>query len=451
MTNPIARSGAPVVASTTPLAPSTPAEAPAPLSTPLGPTPTFSASPTGPAEPSSWISAQGAKKAQKGVLALVPGRYPDAVGLPDVLAEAKKSGQAQAAIQKLAGSFQQLTGIAPDAALVAAAVANPADVADLLTATPDQLSKGIDALNAAEDANGVPKLAPKARRLPKKLDLSKADAISIELPAPTLKELAPGLLQGDLPTALPPDRVKSNVIVSELLDRLADNESASKADRFSVKLGAHTHRTVAGFLRALAADHHTIEVTVEHRIANFANLKTKAPDGKILDVPAALMVRTGVLDELGREAVVPATHSELVFHLRSTDQSKGPKVDADVKFYQGISGTGFFACDTVATPNWCGRGVTDTFKGKDAIRAGELAGLLSDLINNVAKDLGLAVGGYGATGVCNDSVAVVQHALTGHTSAYPLLMRDETLAKELAERLTDKDTSDDKSYSLLGN
>ena len=34
-------------------------------------------------------------------------------------------------------------------------------------------------------------------------------------------------------------------------------------------------------------------------------------------------------------------------------------------------------------------------------------------------------------GLLNDSVAIVQHALTGHVTGYPLLMRDETLATEL--------------------
>jgi hypothetical protein len=69
------------------------------------------------------------------------------------------------------------------------------------------------------------------------------------------------------------------------------------------------------------------------------------------------------------------------------------------------------------------------------VQAGKLAGLLGDVINDSAADQHLAMGGYGVTGVCNDSIAVLQQALAGRVTAYPLLERDETLAQELGKHI----------------
>ena len=44
---------------------------------------------------------------------------------------------------------------------------------------------------------------------------------------------------------------------------------------------------------------------------------TRAPDGNLLDVPAPLMVRTGVTDADGQEAVVPSVHSDLYIRISS--------------------------------------------------------------------------------------------------------------------------------------
>jgi ApbE superfamily uncharacterized protein (UPF0280 family) len=51
--------------------------------------------------------------------------------------------------------------------------------------------------------------------------------------------------------------------------------------------------------------------------------------------------------------------------------------------------------------------------------------------------------------VCNDSVAVVQQAVTGHADAYPLLMKDSVLHDALAERLGDANKADDPAYKAI--
>mgnify|MGYP000582460512 CR=1 FL=1 len=60
-----------------------------------------------------------------------------------------------------------------------------------------------------------------------------------------------------------------------------------------------------------------------------------------------------------------------------------------------------------------------------------LAGAFTDVVEDAAKRLNLYADGYGITGVCNDSVAVVQQAVTGNASQYPLLMNDDERAEAL--------------------
>jgi hypothetical protein len=169
---------------------------------------------------------------------------------------------------------------------------------------------------------------------------------------------------------------------------------------------------------------------------------------QFLDVPAPLMVKTGIEDGLGKEAVVPAVHSEMVINIKAGPNAKGPKFDADLKFYQGVSGTGFFPCKVHAEPSWCGR-TSQALSGDKALEAISVAGAFTDVVNTTAKAKNLYADGYGITGVCNDSVAVIQQAVTGRADAYPLLMKDEVLYGALKERLNDANKADDPAYKSI--
>lgn len=237
--------------------------------------------------------------------------------------------------------------------------------------------------------------------------------------------------------------------MAEVFDRLADNANISPSKQFKLQYNGQEYRRLDALLQALVDSGHQVDVEINHRIANFAALHAQTPDGKLLDVPAPLMVRTGVKDADGTEAVVPAVHSELLIHVRPGPGTTGPAVNADVKWYQGVSSTGFFACDIHATPEWAGKKTADRFTGADALHSIKLAGMLSDVINASAEAQHLKAAGYGVTGVCNDSVAIIQHALTGRATGYPLLMRDESLKGEIDHRLSDRDRRDDPDYQLL--
>lgn len=392
------------------------------------------------------------KKAGHGPYELVPGRYPGAVALPDVLAKLGTSPEGQAAVHHLLDEVKTRTGIDVSPEERAALLSNPSGATRALEVTPRQMSLGVLGINAAyEEGKLKPKAAPVLHLPQHGFDLAGIAALDLPRSAPQPKQVAPGLFYGSLPGTLPEAQVKQNQVLAETFDRLSRNASAADGEKFSVTYRGHAYTRLDGLLAALKADGHQVKVTFEQRAANFANLKTQVPGAspvQWLDVPAPLMLRTGVRDGLGHEAVVPAAHSEMIVTLTSGPQTQGPRLDAELRYFQGTDGTGFFAKGGSAEPKWLGRITHAELDGDDALKAVRLAGTLSDVINTSARALGLYADGYGVTGVCNDSVAVVEQALLGRADQYPLLMRDATLLGELKQRL-DTPGRDHADYATL--
>jgi hypothetical protein len=386
-----------------------------------------------------------------GALDLIPGRVPDAVSLPLVLKQMAGSPAGEQTVRGLAAQLEAQAGIKVPEAMIAAVLAKPERVTELLVLTPTQMQQGLQGLNAAHRAGQVPATAPRAYQLPSVVDMLTPEKYPVKRPAGDLKELAPGLLRGEVPSDLSDARAAQNIRMAEVLDRLSNNAGAPANERFTAKLGNREFTRVDTFLKALTQMGYQVDAVLTHRVADFAGLKTRAPDGSLLDVPASMLVRTGVKDAQGREAVVPTVHSEIVYRVRAgTDPAPSvPGLDADVKWYQGVPHTGFFPADLMRKSTWTGTVQTEHWEGAKALQAAQLSSLLSDVIRDSASAAGLLMSGYGITGVCNDSVAVVQQAVAGRSTAYPLLMQDATLSGEIQKRLTDKDKRDDPAYRTL--
>ena len=374
------------------------------------------------------------------VFGLQPGTK-GAVPFSRVLRDAGKA--ARPLVDKVLGDFQAQTGIKVPPAMVNAALAKPERLLNILQVTPAQLSAGTDAMNLAHKAGHLPDMKAAPRILADLFDFSKIDQQAYSRPENALAEAAPLLYRGHVPSDLSDAQAKMNTITAEVFDKLSGNRELDRSDRFEVKYGDSTFTRLDTFLDALREDGHDVKVSVEHRIANFADLSTKLPNGDMVDVPAPLMVKTGIIDDEGREAVVPAVHSDLIINISSSDDSQHGKIDAKVKWYQGIPSTGFFPADIARSPDWLGGQEVNVFEGDDAQKAIELAGMFSDVVNRVSDEAGFLASGYGMTGVCNDSVAVIQQAITGKATGYPLIMRDETIKPHLEGLLNDKSTRDD--------
>ncbi|MBL8956419.1 MAG: hypothetical protein JNK82_36935 [Myxococcaceae bacterium] len=387
------------------------------------------------------------KASGKGPYDLVPGRYPGTVSLPDVLGKLGTTPEGQKAVGMLLGALKEKAGITVTPDVQAELLSNPSGATKALELSPRQLSTGIVGLNAAYQAGQVKPIEPRKLFLPREgFDLSKVAELELKRETPKLKEVAPGLFTGSLPSTVSDAQLKQSRVLSEVFDRLGKNASAGAGEKFSVTFKGQAYTRLDALLGALKANGHDVKVTFEQRIANFADLKAAVPGTNppvYADVPAPLMLRTGVRDAAGREAIVPAAHSEMIVSVT------GPELNADSRFYQGTDGTGFFARGGSAEPQWLGRVSHGELEGADAVKAVVLAGALGDVIGTAARAANLYADGYGMTGVCNDSVAVVQQAMMGKADMYPLLMRDDVLFGELKTRLSDADVKDDPTYREL--
>lgn len=454
-------------APTIPTTPTTPATNTAPATAP--------AAPATPAAPAAWGTTGPAPKpasdgfrnvagavtgrvaqalggAKASPYDLVPGRYPALVGLPQVLQGLSNSPQGAAATGKILEQFQKQTGIAIPPTVIAAVKANPAALTNALEVTPQQMSGGIGALNQAYRAGKVKNPEPRKDLLPQKFDLANIDSVSYPRPKSELKEVAPGLFTGDVASNVPDAKVKQNCVFSEIFQRLSRNPTAAADQKFEVAFNGKSYTRMEDFAGALEKAGYDVSVRFDSRVANFAALKTAVPGTnppQFVDVAAPLMVKTGIKDASGKEAVVPAAHSEMMVSIKSGPNSQGPKLDASTRFYQGVSGTGFFPAEVHADSEWLGRASSPTIGGKDALKALSIAGAFTDVVEDAAKRLDLYADGYGITGVCNDSVAVVQQAVTGNATQYPLLMNDDVLLGELKKRLSDGDRTGDATYRTL--
>ncbi len=377
------------------------------------------------------------------VFALLPGREPEnSIGLDIVLQQFGSSIHAQTMLSGLLGQASLITGKKIDAGDLTSALHGGDRLTALLQTTPQQISSTTKGLDALIRSGAMHDSVPTALRLPAQIDLN---ALSLLREKPTYAALKPvvgEVYYGDIPNAsLSEEQAAHNIALAEVLNRLG----AQSVEPIMIAAEDRNLSTVQEFLDVLIAQGHTITAEVALRITNFADLKVRVADGKYLDIPAAIMIGTGIYDTAGKEAVVPVVHSELVISVT------GPTFNARIKWFQGMDETGFFPCDLYEAPPWLGHKIAAQFAGSDAVKATQSAQHLGDVIRTVAKQKNLSLQGYGQTGVCNDSVAVVQHVLQ-HTdgSAFPYVMRDPLLVDELQQRATSATSEQDRiGYETL--
>ncbi len=217
-----------------------------------------------------------------------------------------------------------------------------------------------------------------------------------------------------------------------MFDRLASNANKTDGEPFEVTFKGQPYTNVADFLSALRSEGYEVEVSFRTRTADFGDLKAGEP-GKVQPLAAPMMLRTGVKDSKGNEAIVPVPHSEVVISVKSPKGAQ-PNLDAKVRAFQGIDGVGFFPADIWNEGAWMGGVVRGPLTGDQAEKAVNVSAGLVGLIEQTAKNQKLFTEGYGMTGVCNDFSALVQQAVLGEVNEWPLIGRDELLLAELRKQ-----------------
>ncbi len=365
---------------------------------------------------------------------------------PVTLAEAGVPTAARLVARGLA-SFGALGALRPSEMAAAFKLANEAYQKKLIPKYPADPGQGPQAIDMA---NGVYRLdAVIDENLGKSFDLSKVRSSAIPVRAPSQKEIMPGLFVGYASPTVAEEQRRFNMIFAEAFDRLATNPTLPPEDRFRFVVGGKSVERLDDAFDALVGLGYKIEASVVGHAAHATGLAYRDGDGDLHEIPTPILVRTGITDALGDEAIVPALHSSLVVKVKSNPSTKGPRVDADMVWYTGVRGTHFYPADLYSEPAWAGTVELDRYAGPEVKKAVSLAGVFGAATNTHAKLENLWLNGYGVMGVCNDSVAAVARAIRGRVDLYPLILDREVDVAALDRPDVARDPRDTELRRLL--
>ncbi|MBX7099067.1 MAG: hypothetical protein K1X89_15255, partial [Myxococcaceae bacterium] len=228
---------------------------------------------------------------------------------------------------------------------------------------------------------------------------------------PFLQDLGLGFLWGD---RLEPRKAAHAADSSRLASVLDGLALGALVVELPADAGAGPAATLDALLDALERSGHVLEVRDERLLANFGDLeRTGRP------VATPLWAATGLRDQEG-DVFLPVPHAQLVLEVR------GPWVTGQVTFYPSLDlagagdGGARFRPDVTADQPWCGARVAHRYVGAEARRAVALMGLMRRELDAKVRARKLPLDGYFALGVCTLAPAVVEQALEGATTLWPL-------------------------------
>ena len=235
------------------------------------------------------------------------------------------------------------------------------------------------------------------------------------------EDLGAGIQRGDGPNPQLAPMDAESARLAYVLNRLAAN-ALEGTPRFSATVFSATVMTPEDLIESLAASGHRITVTDSRYFANFGHLHYRRPgSGESLDVMMPFWVNTGwAVPHSGawlrrsRPLLVPVAHAELEWHVR------GPRINADVSWYFGIDGKAEWRTMDTLDQAWVLHRDAHVYQGGQALEATRLAARFTvAYLHQHAARPQLPFGGYYALGVCQDSVAAIEHRLTGRGTLFP--------------------------------
>lgn len=193
--------------------------------------------------------------------------------------------------------------------------------------------------------------------------------------------------------------------------------------------------TPEGLVDSLVKAGHTVVVVDQRLAANFGDVER---NGTSIATP--LWVSTGRTMKDGGVLALPVPHAQLLLQVR------GPTVNADVTLYPALDlagdGTGGtrFRADLTADQPWCGFVEAHRYEGQQAREAVRLMGLLRSVVDDRVREKQLPLDGYFSLGVCTLAPALVELAVTGKSTLWPLthdpaLWSGDTEIDAIAKRL----------------
>jgi hypothetical protein len=257
--------------------------------------------------------------------------------------------------------------------------------------------------------------------------LDKAETVSLDKPSTLppfttdgiVTKLGEDITRGDGPNDLAKEHAESQRL-ADVLNRLAANQLKG-AQPFTASLSnADAVATPGEFIALLQQTGHTVTVNDARYFANFAHLHYKGDEvmapfwiNTNLSIP-----NTGGFFRRARPLLIPVSHAELEWHIRSPQGRPG--INADISYYFGIDGKSEWRTMDTLDQAWVLKRNAHTYTDKQAIEATRLAAALTVAYMHLhQKHPALPFGGYYALGVCQDGVSAIEHALTGEITLFP--------------------------------
>lgn len=210
--------------------------------------------------------------------------------------------------------------------------------------------------------------------------------------------------------------ILQNRLLSVILNRLASNYV--NLNKFIVRMNGQDISKPDDFVKGLIVAGHSVEACIRTHPTTFGvALCIKEKGDNWTNIPLAFFLSSGHVDRDGNEAAICIPHSGLNLEIR-----EGPTIQhASVQHFMGIEGMCGWQSNHVPDVPWirdqdCG----GVMKQYDTLVSVRVAAMEAVVLNEVGTENNLPLGGYGLSGVCNDSAALIEHAVFKKTSVYPL-------------------------------
>jgi len=383
------------------------------------------------------------------LFSLIPGRYPNAVSLPSVIASLPNTPQGRQIIQMLVDMIQTKLGIPLPSNIVNEIFANTYRLLNYLKGSPTFLHDIWNWLNMA----GLPPVNETMPRIPSGFvfpDDIATFPLNTTLYIPSIAPIVPNAtlwLGWFMPNTTTLDQAKINIIMSLVLNQLSDNLHLTPQDSnwFTVVYKGKSFYRSDAFLREIVnTPGATFQTYVTKRIAAFFGLYQTDAQGKFFEVADPLMIDTGLYDKTGlNEAILPAIHSEYVI-----DVTVGSTA-FNLVWYEGDDGIGYFPGNMYLLESWVGTANGSILTGETALKAILYMDIIRDVFIQIAVKNNLWDRGYGITGVCDDSCGIIEIVTTGASTEYPNLMQKSFVVPEIMYRIQKHDEMSPFYYELL--
>jgi hypothetical protein len=254
----------------------------------------------------------------------------------------------------------------------------------------------------------------------------KPDDKSLPPPTPINERVLPDLYlgAGDAKCTHSRRECLENRLVGFLLTRLSHNfykKLHGEDDLFEVQWNGETCRFPEDLIQAFIENGHKVEVCPKATTACFGTFLCVKEENGFSNIPVCIQLRTGVeRSSDSRPSYFIAPHGGLEINI--TGPLIGTTNYCAIQFYVSAEGlTAFYPNQDVDVP-WLERQpLSRMYTNSEAVTAVRMAGMVAHVFNSIGTDMNLPCGGYGILGMCNDSATIIDYAIRGETSAYPLL------------------------------